>query len=80
LIKNSFASISGLLKSKKWSSHLTRTSQNEKIYINSHFKLAKAVKKHEDLLQKLLQEGSSLQKAASDDRDHLLAKLEKESC
>ncbi|KAH9538432.1 hypothetical protein CY35_15G004200 [Sphagnum magellanicum] len=38
---------------------------------------AKAVKKHEDLLQKLLEEGSSLQKAASDDRDHLLAKLEK---
>ncbi len=38
---------------------------------------AEAVKKHEDLLQKLLEEGSSLQKAASDDRDHLLAKLEK---
>jgi serine/threonine protein kinase len=39
--------------------------------------IEKAVKKHEDLLQKLLQEGSSLQKAASDDRNHLLAKLEK---
>jgi serine/threonine protein kinase len=38
---------------------------------------AKAVKKHEDLLQKLLEEDSSLQKAASDDRDHLLVKLEK---
>ncbi len=35
------------------------------------------MKKHEDLLQKLLEEGSSLQKAASNDREHLLAKLEK---
>jgi hypothetical protein len=37
----------------------------------------KVLKKHEDLLQKLSEEKSSLQKAASDDRDHLLAKLEK---
>jgi hypothetical protein len=36
----------------------------------------KVVKKHEDLLQKLSKENSALQKAASDDRDHLLAKLE----
>ncbi len=36
--KNSFVSKNGLLKLKKWIGHLTKPSQNEKNYIDSHFK------------------------------------------